>query len=109
MIRQATVPIPVSGGVGSVTAVATNKSTGFSFPYLNGKCIQMGLIGPANASGSFYMYNPQNFIPISGGFSGGSWNWNGKAGLVGDFNLNILGSNGVYLLVFIFDDERNGH
>ena len=105
MIRRAVVPIPVSGGVGSVTVISTNATSGFYWPYLNGKCIQVGLLLPdPSACGTFYCFDTTNFVPISGKYDG-SWNWNGVAGLVGDITVNVLSSvNGVHVAVFIFDD-----
>ena len=112
MIRRAVVPIPVTSGTGSVTAIARNSSGGFFAPYLNGRCIQVGLIPPygTQPSGTFYCFDEVNFVPISGNFSG-AWNWNGKAGLLGNITVNIVNANtgasptsGLFAAVFIFDD-----
>ena len=54
LIRKALVPVPVTGGTGSVTVPATNASSGFQYAYLNGKCIQVGLIPPASVLTSSY-------------------------------------------------------
>ena len=107
MIIRAVVPIVVSNGSGSVTIPARNSAAGFSWCYMNGECIQVGLILPNNsASGSFYCFDNVKFVPISGNFSG-PWNWNGCAGLVGDITVNVISSTpGVYAAVFIFRDGR---
>lgn len=107
MIRKAIVPVPVTGGIGSVFVPGTNSTSGFSWPYLNGKCIQVGLLMPAgNPNGSFYTFDDTNFVPISGTFAG-PWNWSGLAGLVGDMTVNVLSNiDGTYAAVFIFEDDR---
>ena len=48
MIIKAIVPIVVANGVGSVTIPARNSSTGFTWCYMNGECIQAGLIPPTS-------------------------------------------------------------
>jgi hypothetical protein len=46
MIIKAVVPVVVSGGVGSVSVPSRNSSSGFTWAYLNGEFIQVGLIPP---------------------------------------------------------------
>jgi hypothetical protein len=108
MVYQTVVPVPVSAGAGSVTVYARNAPGKSLWSQINGKCIQVGLIPPANTTptGSFYCYNTVKWVPISGNFTG-AYNWNGAAGLVGDITVNILSStSGVYMVVFIFEDGK---
>lgn len=108
MIRKVVVPVPVVSGVGSVSIFSTNSSSGFRYAYMNGKCIQVGLIPPPGSpSGTFYVYDETKWVPISGNFSDGAWNWSGAAGLVGDITVNIVSAtvDGVYAIVFIFDND----
>lgn len=108
MIRKVLVPVPVVNGVGSVSVLSTIAASGFQYAYFNGKCIQVGLIPPTgtNPTGSFYVFDSTNFVPISANFTG-AYNWSGVAGLVGDLTVNILSSvSSVHALVFIFDDDN---
>ena len=109
MIRKVLVPIPVSGGIGSVTVHDANTPTGFQYAYMNGKLIQIGLIPPVDsaANGTFYAYDDTKWVPVSGNFANGAWNWSGVAGLVGNITVNIVNcdKDGLYLGIFVFDDE----
>ena len=110
MVYKTIVPIPVSGGIGSVTVPARNAPGRFPWCVLNGECIQAGMIAPASTTptGSTYVYDDTNFVPVSGSFkSAGAWNWNGDAGFVGDMTVNILSdTDGLYAMVFIFKDGK---
>lgn len=112
MVYEVIVPVPVSGGVGSVTVIGTNSTAGFKYAALNGCCIQIGILQPSGSpSGNFYCLDKIGFLPVAFQFSSPSYTFNGPIGFVGDITINMTSVtvNGVYLIVFIMKDEFPQH